>query len=111
PESHTLGEHMLGLGILAALPWALTHDPILSFNVALLLTLWIAGVAMYRLAWHFTGSVPAALVAGLLFEITPRRLADQTHPYIHGDLWTPLALLCLHRALARARWRDVVGFA
>jgi hypothetical protein len=111
PDAHTLGEHMLGLGILAAVPWALSHDPILSFNVALVLTLWIAGVAMYRLAWHFTGSFPAALVAGLLFEMAPRRLADPSHPYVHGDLWTPLALLCLHRAFARARWRDAIGFA
>ena len=34
PRSYTLGEHMFGLGFLATLPYALTRDPILSFNFA-----------------------------------------------------------------------------
>ncbi len=111
PRGYTLGEHMIGLGTLAALPWALTHDPILSFNVALVLTLWIAGTAMYALARHFTGSAPAAFVAGLLFELTPRRIIAVSHPYIHGDYWTPLALLFLHRTFARGGVANAVACA
>jgi hypothetical protein len=111
PRGYTLGEHMLGLGILAAVPWVLTHDPILAFNVALLLALWIAGLSMYALARHFTGSAAAAFVAGMLFELAPRRIAGVSHPYIAGDLWTPLALLFLHRTFVRGRWRDTLACA
>ena len=111
PHGYTLGEHMFGLGLLAAIPWAATTDPIFSFNVALVLTLWIAGLSMYALSRHFTGSPAAAFVAGLLFELAPRRLADPAHPYVHGDLWTPLALLFFHRLCTLDRWRDAAGFA
>lgn len=109
PRGYTLGEHMFGLGLLAAVPWAISGDPLVSYNVALVLTLWVAGLTMYRLSWHFTGSASAAFVAGLLFELAPRRIADPSHPYIHGDLWTPLALLFFHRLLVRGRWRDGLG--
>jgi len=111
PQGYTLGEHMFGLGLLAATPWAFTHDPILSFNVALVLTLWIPGLAMYALSLHFTRSAPAAFVAGLLFELAPRRLADPSHPFGHGDLYAPLALLFLHLLFSRGRWRDAAGLA
>jgi len=111
PRGYTLGEHMLGLGILAAVPWSLTGDPIVAFNVALLLTLWIAGVSMYLLARHFTGSAAAAFVGGLLFELAPRRITGVSHPYVHGDCWTPLALLFLHRVFVRGRWSDAVACA
>lgn len=109
PRGYTLGEHMIGAGILAAAPWALTHDPILSFNVALVLMLWIAGTTMYALARYFTGSAPAAFVAGLLFELTPRRVIAVSHPYVHGDYWTPLALLFLHRTFVRGGFANAVA--
>ena len=111
PQGYTLGEHMFGLGLLAATPWAFTHDPIFSFNVALVLTLWIPGLTMYALSWHFTRNASAAFVAGLLFELAPRRLADPSHPFGHGDLYAPLALLFLHLLFSRGRWRDAVGLA
>jgi hypothetical protein len=110
PRAYTLGEHMFGLGLLAAMPWAATTDPIVSFNVAVLLTLWLAALSMYALSAHFTRSPHAAFVAGLLFMLAPGRISDPSHPYVHGDLWAPLALLFLHRSFTGARWRDVAGW-
>jgi hypothetical protein len=111
PDAHTLGEHMFGLGVLAAPGYALTGDPLASYNTALVLTLWIPALAMYAFAWSFTGSPPAALVAGLLFGFLPVRIADLAHPFTHGDLWAPLVLLFWWRLMARGRWRDAFGFA
>lgn len=111
PAAHTLGEPMFGLGLLAAPVWALSKNPITSFNFVLLLTLWIPGVTMYFLARHFTRSFPAAFVAGLAFALVPARLLDPSHPYVHGDFWAPAVLLFLHRLFSRGRLRDVLGLA
>jgi len=111
PRSYTLGEHMFGVGLLAAPAYALTGDPILSYNAALLLTLWIPALTMYAFAFFLTASPPAAFVAGLAFALVPGRVIDPTHPYVHGDLWAPLALLFLHRLLSGGGFRAAAGFA
>lgn len=80
PRAYTLGEHMLGESLLATVPLALTGDPIASYNTMLVASLWIAGVAMFLCARHFTRSDPAAFVAGLLFCLEPERIQDTGHP-------------------------------
>jgi hypothetical protein len=111
PRSYTLGEHMFGTGLLAAVPYLLTRDPILTYNATLFLTLWIPGLTMYALSWRFTRNAAAAFVAGLLFLLVPGRIVDPSHPYVHGDLWVPLVLLFLHRLFVFERWRDALLFA
>jgi len=109
PLSYTLGEHMFGFGLLAAPAHALGAEPILAYNAALWATLWIPGLAMFLLAVALTGSPPAAFVAGLAFALQPGRITDPTHPYVHGDLWAPLALLFLYRLLRGGRVRDALA--
>ena len=58
-----------------------------------------------------TRSPPAAFVAGLAFALVPGRVIDPTHPYVHGDLWAPLALLFLHRLLSGGGFRAAAGLA
>ncbi len=106
PGAWVLGEHMFGEGLLMALPWALTGDPVLAYNFLLLLTLWIPGLTAFALGMRFLRSPPAAFVSGLLFQLVPARIIDGGHPYLHGDLWLPVALLALHDVCRRARWRD-----
>lgn len=111
PLSHTLGEHMFGNGLLAALPYRLTGEPIFAYNVLLVLRLWIPALAMYALSLHFTRSPPAAFVAGLVFGFSRTRLRDPVHPYVYGDLWTPLILLFLHRLVTRRDWKSALGLS
>jgi len=105
----TLGEHMFGESLLALVPYAATGDPILSYNVVVLLALWIPAMAMYALAFHFTRSPAASAVAGMLFAFHPARVLNPAHPFVHGNLWTPLALLFAHRLFTKRRWRDALG--
>lgn len=111
PESYTLGEHMLTMGLLAAPAWALSADPILSYNIAFLLSFWIAGLGMYAFAFFLTRSHAAAFVAGLAFVLLPGRIVDPAHPYVHGDRWTPFALLFLHRLTRGGGLCDAIGLA
>jgi len=107
PHAATLGEHMMGEGLAAAIPLALSGEPILAYNVVVILWLVLAGVTMYALAFHWTGSSGAAFVAGLIFAFHPVRASDPQHLFIHADHWIPLVLLFLHRLLLHGRWRDV----
>jgi len=106
PRGYTLGEHMFGTSLLAAPAYLLTRDPILSFNAALVLSLWIPALSMLALSYHFTRSPAAAFVAGLLFMLVPGRIMNPSHPYVYGDLWIPLVVLFLHRLFTRGRWSD-----
>lgn len=111
PSSYTLGEHMWNGGLLAALPLAISGEPVLAYNVMLLLILFASGLAMFAFSFHVTRSVHAAFVAGLFFELYRARVADTVHPYIHANFWTPLALLFLYRLFHRGDWRSALGLA
>ncbi len=106
---HTLGEHMLGEGLLAVVPYALTREPILTYNIVLLLGIWIAGLATYALVFDLIGRPGPALVAGLVFALTPDRVWDVIHPFVHGDHFTPLAALCLRRLFVHGRLTAALG--
>ncbi len=108
---HTLGEHMFGEGLLGALPFLLTGDPIFTFNAVVVLSTWISAMAMYAFAFYWTGSAPAALIAGLLFAFHPQRLNNPAHLFGFANAWTALALLAAHRLFTRRRWRDATLLA
>jgi hypothetical protein len=110
PHSYTLGEHMFGSGLLAAVPYLLTRDPVLSYNAVLILGAWIAGLTMFFLAREFVGDAGAAFVAGLLFALEPSRIIELAHPFASADLWTPAALLFLHRLFARGGVWNALAF-
>ncbi|MEW6273140.1 MAG: hypothetical protein AB1689_28005, partial [Thermodesulfobacteriota bacterium] len=109
--SYTLGEHMFGETLLELPAYAATGDPVLSYNVMVVLSVWIGAIAMYAFALHWTRSAPAALIAGLLFAFHPGKVVNPAHPFVHGNLWTPLALLFAHRLVVTTRWRDALGLA
>jgi hypothetical protein len=111
PRAYTLGEHMLTTGLLAAPAYAASRDPILSYNVAVLSSLWIPALAMYAFAFSATKNAAAAFVAGLAFAMVPGRITDPVHPFVHGDVWAPLALLFLNRIVVGGRARDAAGLA
>jgi len=107
----TLGEHMIGEGLLGAPAAVATDDPICIYNTVLVLHLWIPALAMWALVRALTESRAAALVAGFLFAFQPNRIGDPTHPFVHGDLWAPAALLFAHRLFTRGTWADAAGLA
>lgn len=111
PRAGTLGEHMIGESLLGVVPWALTGEPIATFNAVDVLFLWIAALTMYGLAYAWTGHAGGAFVAGLFFAFHPSRITNPAHPFGYGNLWTPLALLAAHRLVTRRRWSDAVLLA
>jgi hypothetical protein len=109
PRAVTLGEHMFGAGLLATLPYLGGANPVLTLNIVVILTLWVSALAMYTLVAFWTRSAAAAFVAGLLFAFHPGRVLDPVHPFVHGNQWTPFALLFAHRLFTRRGWLDAAG--
>lgn len=99
-----LGQHELGEGLLGIVPYALTGDPVATYNVVVVLSLLLPGLAMHALVRGWTGSTVAAFVAGTLFAIHPSRIGDVVHLSAIGNYWTVLTLLCLTRFFARPTW-------
>lgn len=101
----TFGEHMLGEGILGLPAYLLWSDPVVTFNFVVTLQPFIGAAAMYALAYYWTESIGAALIAGFLFGFHPTRLGDLIHPSVVGNEWIPAILLSLHLLFTRLRWR------
>ncbi len=80
--------------------------PVVVYNVLLLASFVLSGVAMFLLVRALTGRIDAALIAGALFALYPYRFEHYSHLELLMTMWMPLALLGLHRTLAGGRLRD-----
>ena len=117
PTADTLAfsEHLLGISVIATpLAWV-TGNPLAAYNLTLLLTFPLSGIAMYALVFRLARSVPGAFVAGLAFAFAPYRISTVSHIQSLAAWWAPLALLGLHAYLDRGtanagRWRWLALF-
>ena len=96
----------------APLFWIGVH-PVLVYNILLLSSFVLSGVAMFLLVRALTGRSDAAMIAATLFALYPYRFEHYSHLELLMTMWMPLALLGLHRALASGHLRDglATGFA
>ena len=113
PASGTLAysDHFLLQALAFAPVYAATGDVVLCYNLLLLASIALSGVAMHALTRGVTGSVRSAYLAGLVWACWPYRTAHLLHIQLQALYFMPLALLCLHRVMARRRWRDVAALA
>jgi hypothetical protein len=78
-----------------------------AYNLMILLSFPLAGLAMYALARYLTQSRPAAIVAGLIFAASPFHLAmSMQYPPMASIHVAPLFVLAMLVALRRRRLRD-----
>ncbi len=109
PDVLALGEPMLTLGALGVVPYWITRDPILTFNLVQLGLVLISALVMFWVVREWTGVPAAGLLAGLLYAYHPAKMYDITHPYLADNVWTVLALLFATRLFEGGRVRDGVG--
>jgi hypothetical protein len=105
-----LGEAVIAPSVLG-IPFALLGDPLVTFNIVLLVSTLLAAFSMYWLVDEWTGLPAAGIVAGLLYGFHTIRMRDPVHFYVWDNVWTILALLFARRLFVSARWRDAVGLA
>lgn len=96
-------EHLLAAYPLSAPIIWLTGNAVLAHNVILLLAFPLNGLAAYLLAREVTGSAAGAFIGGLAFAFAPYHSVHLSHIQTLIAFGMPLALLGLHRYLARRR--------
>jgi hypothetical protein len=99
-------EHLLGLAPIAAPLIAITHLPLLGYNVALIATFVLSALGAHFLAYTLTRRHDAAFVAGLAYAFAPYRLAQLPHIQVLSSYWAPVCLAALHKSDrdGRVRW-------
>ena len=109
PLSLAYSEHFLPQALQAWPVYALTHNPILCYNLLFLSTFALSGLGMFLLGRELTGSDAAGFVAGLAFAFAPYRLANIPHLQVLSSAWMPFVLFGLHRHFATGRLRPLIG--
>ena len=100
-----LSEHLLGISVITTpMQWA-GATPLVSYNVAMLLSFALSGFFAYLLGLRLTRSTAAGWCAGLAFAFAPYRASQLSHLQVLTAQWMPLMLLGLHEYLATHAWR------
>jgi hypothetical protein len=109
PLTLAYSEHLLAQAIQGLPIYAVTRDPILTYNLLFLSTFILSGLGAYLFVRELTGDARAAFVAGLLFAFAPYRMPQGPHLQVLSAQWMPFALYGLRRYLDTGRVRPLAG--
>ena len=87
--------------------YAVTRNPILAYNVTIVLFQALAGWAGYYAARQLTGSAAAGWVGGIAFALSPIRTGYYHFAHMQLSFAVPLTFLAFSRFLERQRARDL----
>jgi hypothetical protein len=93
----------------AGLVYLLTGNPVLQYNVTLLVWWALSAWAMYVLAYHLLRSHAGAALAAIVFALCPFRTDFYLEFQMELAFPIPLAFWCLWRYLEGRRWKPVLG--
>jgi hypothetical protein len=110
PDALAFSENLL-LPALVVAPLQRTFGPVLAYNVALVGSLLLSGLAVQLLVRRASGDRLAAFVAGAFFAAGPHRWTRLSHLHAQVTVFLPLALVALDRFWERRTLRRalVVG--
>jgi hypothetical protein len=111
PNALALHHPVITPALIAAPVAAVTGDPIVTFNAAVLLKVAIGFAAMVLLVWDWTRSPPAAIVAGLLYAFHPVQVEHPHHLFTSDNAWMLFGVFFARRLFERGRWIDAIGLS
>jgi len=108
PFHNTLAfsENLIGSALLVAPVLWTTGNPVLTMNVAALVTIPLCGLGAFVLARQLGTSVAGAFVAGVVFAFSPPRFFRLDQLHLTSVQWIPFALASLHAYFRDHRPRD-----
>jgi hypothetical protein len=97
PEKNSLAfaDHLFSQALIFAPLYRITGNPVLSYNLLLVLTLTLSGFGAYLCAGALGLSRPVSLVVGILFAFYPFRTAQIVHLHILSTQWLPFSFYFL----------------
>jgi hypothetical protein len=105
----TFSDHFLLQALALSPVYAVTGDAVLCYNLVVIASIALSGLAMHLFARSVTGSSPGAYAAGLAWAMWPYRTAHLFHLQLQALYFLPLALFFLHRLVAGRRMADAIG--
>ena len=115
PASLQYSEHMFGISLFTLPIYAITHNPVLAYNLVWVLAFMLNGLAMHALVVHYTGRHLAGFAAGVIFAFSFFDMAQATGHLQMLWMWlVPMSLLLFERwieqpSIARAAlWAGAV---
>lgn len=109
PLTLAYSEHMIAQAVQILPVYAISGNPILSYNLLFLSTWVLSGLGMYLLVRELTGSEMAAFVAGLMYGFAPYRLPQSGHLHVLSSQWMPFVLFGLRRYFVTRQRRPLAG--
>jgi hypothetical protein len=109
-NSLAFSENLLGIAVFVAPVFWVTENPVLTYNVAFLLSFALAGLGMYLLAGALVRNRAAAIVAAIFFAFCPLRMSHVSHIQMVATGWIPITLYGLHQYFSTRRTRWLVLF-
>lgn len=108
PARHTLAysENLIGDAIFVAPVIWLTGSPVLAMNLLVLGSAVLCGVGTMLLARRVGVGAGGALLAGLIFALSPPRFLRLDQVHLATIQWIPFGLASLHAFLDGGRRRD-----
>lgn len=110
PRSIVFNENHFGLSLLFAPFYLLSENPLLAYNLTLLVSLSLSVFFSYLLVSRLTGSAHAGIVAGVAFAFCPYVFFEIGRIQLVATQWIPASFLFLHRAIEGQRPRDAILF-
>jgi hypothetical protein len=95
PEPLTLAysEHLTAQALQIAIPYAITHNPILCYNLLFLSTYFLSALGAFLYVRELTGDDRSAFLAGLLYGFGLYRFTQLPHLQVLSAQWMPFVLL------------------
>ena len=109
PLALAYSEHLTAQAIMVLPVYALTKNPILTYNTAFLLTFLLSALGMFLLVRDLTGRRSAAFLAGVAYGFAPYRFSTLQHVQILSSMFMPLAWLGFHRYFETRRIAPLAG--
>jgi hypothetical protein len=110
PRTLAYSELLLGNALLSLPVTTVTGNPVLGYNVALLLSFILSGFGTYLLVRKLTRSSGAGLVAGTIFAFSSYRMTNLAQAQLLTTHWIPFTLLAFYQLIRKPRRRYVAAF-
>jgi hypothetical protein len=109
PYSIANNENHFGLALLYAPFYVATRDPLLAYNLLLLLCIALSGFCMFVFVRELTGHALAAVLSGVAYAFSPYVFFELGRIQLVAAQWIPLFALFLHRAARSGRLVDLTA--